>query len=210
VNRRPDAACEGQDVKAKRPKGATVYWSRDREMQFARIRAEAEGFGLRILEANEYRKPWGGFVKFDPACLAAFRRAYWKKGLNEQWQESLRSLWKAMRSARGLALDAKLLLVAPGQRFSLQEHERRAELWRVLEGPVDVVMGEDEEHLRDHEVRPGEIIRIPERTLHRAAAPVSSWGVIAEFWQHIDPAHPSDEDDVIRHADDYERRGPSS
>ncbi len=48
--------------------------------------------------------------------------------------------------------------------------------------------------------------------LHRVLAPggrlvigLETWGVVAEIWQHIDAASPSDELDIVRVADDYDR-----
>jgi mannose-6-phosphate isomerase-like protein (cupin superfamily) len=183
------------------------YSSWDREFKFRRIIAEAKGFGLRITEVNQKRKPWGGYVKFHPNDLDDFRKAYWRTALSFHWQHVLRKLWRAAEEEqqRGLPLDAKLLLLEPGERFSLQSHQRREELWRVIDGPVVVVLGESEEDLHDIELRPGEVIRIPQGRLHRAAAPPSSWGVIAEFWYHGDPQRPSNEKDVIRYEDDYDR-----
>ncbi|MBM4033764.1 MAG: cupin domain-containing protein [Planctomycetes bacterium] len=184
------------------------YWSRDRELRFNRIEAEAAGFGLRIREVNKRVKPWGGFVRFDGESLDAFRRAYWQKGISPYWRAVLAELWQVQdREQRQLTLDSKLLLLEPGKRFSLQAHAQRSELWRVIEGPVLIVLGDDEERLREIEVRPGEVIRIPSRQLHRASAPALHWAILAEFWHHDDPANPSTEDDVIRHADDYDRVG---
>ena len=34
---------------------------------------------------------------------------------------------------------------------------------------------------------------------------LENWGVVAEFWQHTDPNHPSDEEDIVRVQDDYKR-----
>jgi len=164
------------------------YWSRDRELRFNRIEAEARGFGLRVMEVNKRSKPWGGFVRF------------WQRVLGDIWQTHL-------REQRKLPLDSKLLLLEPGKRFSLQAHERRSELWRVIEGPVLIVFGDNEESLHDLEVRPGEVIRIRSGQLHRAAAPALHWGVIAEFWHHDDPLNPSSEDDILRYADDHDRVG---
>jgi hypothetical protein len=30
-------------------------------------------------------------------------------------------------------------------------------------------------------------------------------GIVAELWQHLDPAHPSDEEDIVRLQDDFGR-----
>lgn len=37
----------------------------------------------------------------------------------------------------------KVITVEPGQRLSLQRHAHRSEYWIVLDGPVDVTVGED-------------------------------------------------------------------
>jgi len=184
------------------------YWSRDRALRFDRIEAEAVGFGLKVREVNKKEKPWGGFVLFEHESLNAFRKAYWLRGISPYWQQVLAELWKAQdRDQRGLPLDAKLLLLEPGKRFSLQAHEKRSELWRVIEGPVVIIMGQNEEEVSEVEVRAGEIIRIPRGRLHRAAAPALHWGVLAEFWHHDDPRDPSCEEDILRYADDYDRVG---
>jgi mannose-6-phosphate isomerase-like protein (cupin superfamily) len=163
--------------------------ARDRELRFARLLAEARGFGLEVREVDSTR-PWGGYVRFSRSSLAGVVAAYWQ-GVHVKHAD--------------LDLDAKILLVAPGQRLSLQSHEKRAELWRVLEGPVTIPMGCCEEALEERLVRPVEAVRIPCGWLHRAAAPERNWGIIAELWQHEDPADPSDESDIVRHADDYGR-----
>jgi len=151
--------------------------NRDKELRFARAMAEARGFGLEVREVD-WDRPWGGFIRFSRGSLGAFLSAYWR-GTH-------------VRDA-DLDLDAKLLLVAPGCRLSLQSHARRKEMWRVLEGPVLVVMGDSE------------VIEIECGKVHRLAAPAESWGLVAEFWQHIDPTTPSDESDVVRYDDDYGR-----
>ncbi|HAH87283.1 MAG TPA: phosphoheptose isomerase, partial [Armatimonadetes bacterium] len=77
--------------------------------------------------------PWGGFLRFDEECLELFFKAYW------QGVDTGKSAGKR---------DPKVLVVAPAQRLSLQLHHRRAELWRVLDGPVLVVHGPDMDHLK--------------------------------------------------------------
>ena len=176
---------------------------RDKLVRFQRIRAEATGFGLTVDEVDD-RRPWGGFVKFAHDSLGRFLDAYWKTFLSDYWRDLLVDYVERARMAEPvLQFDAKLLLVAPGERLSLQSHARRSELWRVLEGPVMVVTGSTEENVDDREVRPGEVVRIQSGHLHRLAAPHSGWGVIAEIWLHEDAAKPSDEYDIRRYDDDY-------
>ncbi len=162
---------------------------REKELRFARLMAEARGFGLDVREVDATR-PWGGYIRFTRASLNGFLSAYWQ-GIHVRHAD--------------LDLDAKLLLVMPGQRLSLQSHAKRAELWRVLEGPVIVSTGKGEKDVKEESVRPVEVVTIPCRRLHRLGGPVTGWGVIAELWQHEDPIHPSDEKDILRLADDYGR-----
>src|SRR5699024_4680139 len=37
----------------------------------------------------------------------------------------------------------KVITVSPGHRLSLQAHARRAELWQVLDGPLEVTVGDE-------------------------------------------------------------------
>jgi len=162
---------------------------KERELRFERLMAEARGFGLDVREVDSTR-PWGGYIRFARASLTRFLSAYWQ-GVHVRHAD--------------LDLDAKLLLVMPGRRLSLQSHAKRAEVWRVLEGPVIISTGKDPSDVKEELVRPVDVVRIPCGRLHRLAGPVTGWGVIAEFWQHEDPDDPSNERDIFRYADDYGR-----
>jgi mannose-6-phosphate isomerase len=50
----------------------------------------------------------------------------------------------------------------------------------------------------------GEILRLELGERHRLVG-LATWGVVAEIWQHTDAASPSDERDIVRVADDYDR-----
>lgn len=56
----------------------------------------------------------------------------------------------------------KVITVEPGQRLSLQRHNLRDELWRVLDGPVDVRL-----ELAEWSAGTGDTIWIPRGALHR-------------------------------------------
>jgi mannose-6-phosphate isomerase len=51
---------------------------------------------------------------------------------------------------------------------------------------------------------PGEILRLELGERHRLIG-LDTWGIIAEIWQHTDVASPSDEHDIVRVGDDYDR-----
>ena len=159
------------------------------DIVFARILAEAKGFGLEIAD-KDFDRPWGSFLRFKEECLEAFFKAYWQ-GVDTGRHAGRR--------------DPKVLLVAPAQRLSLQLHHRRSELWRVLDGPVLVIHGPDQEHLQWDILFAGDTIQIPCGHLHRLAGSLTCWGRVAEIWQHEDPDNPSDEADIVRVQDDYAR-----
>ena len=48
----------------------------------------------------------------------------------------------------------------------------------------------------------GEILKKGER--HRLSG-LDSWGIVAEIWQHTDAESPSNEDDIVRLEDDFNR-----
>ena len=150
-----------------------------------------ENQGLRI-DSYDLSRPWGGFFVLDENQAQAFADIYFQGTDTEELRKS------------GL-LSPKILMVKPGARLSWQYHERRAEIWRVVEGPVGIVRSatDDEGELVRFEA--GETIVLEKGERHRLIG-LEGWGVVAEFWQHTDPDHPSDEDDIVRVQDDYARK----
>jgi mannose-6-phosphate isomerase-like protein (cupin superfamily) len=88
--------------------------------------------------------------------------------------------------------------------LSWQYHHRRAEIWRVIEGEVGVVMSDDDQPNELNSFEPGEIIVLNQGQRHRLVG-LSEWGILAEIWQHTNPDEPSDEDDIVRLQDDFGR-----
>ncbi len=156
---------------------------------FHRILAEAKGFDLEVAD-KDFHRPWGGFLRFTEDSLERFFEAYWR-GVDTGKKEGRR--------------DPKVLMVAPAQRLSLQLHHRRSELWRVLDGPVLVIHGPDMDNLTSEVLFPGDVIHIPCGHMHRLAGNLTSWGRVAEIWEHVDPDNLSDENDIVRVQDDYAR-----
>jgi mannose-6-phosphate isomerase-like protein (cupin superfamily) len=158
--------------------------------QMDRLLAEARGFSLVPADVSLV-KPWGGYVRFEQASLAPFLRAYW--------------LDVDLKLPSGdSSLDPKLLLVAPKAMLSLQFHQRRAEIWRVVDGPVRIVKGKDWLSLSVKDSQRGEVIEIGVRQWHRLVGR-SDWGRVAEIWSHSDVGGPSDERDILRVHDLYGR-----
>lgn len=89
----------------------------------------------------------------------------------------------------------KVITVLPGQRLSLQTHARRAELWQVLDGPLEVTVGDE-----TWTAATDERVWVPLGTRHRMHnAGEGSARVLEIAWGDFD------EDDIVRLQDDYDR-----
>lgn len=89
----------------------------------------------------------------------------------------------------------KIITIEPGQRLSLQRHAQRGELWQILDGPIDVTIGTFERM-----ATPGEIVWIPQGTVHRMTNCGETAGRVLEL-----AFGKFDEDDIERLDDDYGR-----
>jgi mannose-6-phosphate isomerase-like protein (cupin superfamily) len=155
----------------------------------AALRTEVEAEGYRVLSQDDAR-PWGGFLVLDEIQAERFLRSY--------FPAEDASLLCQQR------VSPKMLLVAPGKRLSWQYHHRRAELWRVALGTVDVARSlTDDQGIVETYVE-GDTLQLAQGERHRLIGR-DEWGVVAEVWRHTDPHHPSDEGDIIRLQDDFGR-----
>jgi mannose-6-phosphate isomerase len=153
-------------------------------------RASLASAGLTVV-GEDLARPWGGFLLVSQTEVREFIRVYFPDAVLRDAHERL-------------ALSPKLLLVASGRRLSWQYHRRRSEIWRVIEGPVGVSrsLTDKETPMRTYDA--GEVLRLELGERHRLIG-LDTWGVVAEIWQHTDTASPSDERDIVRVADDYQR-----
>jgi mannose-6-phosphate isomerase-like protein (cupin superfamily) len=76
----------------------------------------------------------------------------------------------------------------------------RSEYWTIIHGPVGIVLSNHQQIYN-----PGEKITIPFHTQHRLIG-LDQPGIVAEIWIHNDQQNPSDEDDIIRLEDEYQRK----
>jgi mannose-6-phosphate isomerase-like protein (cupin superfamily) len=166
----------------------------DKGAVFARVRAMIEGKGLGIAGIDDAR-PWGGFFVIDPSTGSGHARDFLRAFFPDENIETLAAQ----------TISPKILIVAPGARLSWQYHHRRAELWRVLEGPVMVVRSATDAENESSPYGSGATLRLAQGERHRLIG-ADGYGIVAEIWQHTDPAHPSDENDIVRVQDDFGRR----
>jgi mannose-6-phosphate isomerase len=137
-------------------------------------------------------KPWGGFYVLDEKDAARFAQYFFPDDA-------------AAMLGTGNKLSPKILVVAPGKRLSWQYHFRRAEIWKLIAGEAGVVISETDVETDQKEIAMGEIIRLRQGERHRLLGLKNNWGAVAEIWQHTDPQNPSDENDIVRLQDDFNR-----
>jgi mannose-6-phosphate isomerase len=155
---------------------------------------EVEGYlskeGFIIINIDQSR-PWGGFFVLDESQIEKFRAAYFPdiKLSTEQLSQKL---------------SPKFLVVAPGARLSWQYHHRRSELWQLIFGEAGLIRSQTDEETRLEVMGLNQTISLQTGERHRLVG-MGNWGVVAEIWVHSVPSNPSDEDDIVRLADDYAR-----
>ena len=157
---------------------------------FTAIEKELIKHNLKI-DTYDHSRPWGGFFVIQEEDAQRFSNIYFDG-------YDVASLRKAGK------LSPKILLIKPQARLSWQYHQRRAETWRVLEGPVGVIRSFDDTQKAMIINHSGDVVTLEKGERHRLIG-LDSWGVVAEFWQHTDAQKPSNEDDIVRLQDDYSR-----
>jgi mannose-6-phosphate isomerase-like protein (cupin superfamily) len=89
----------------------------------------------------------------------------------------------------------KIITVQPGHRLSLQRHQHRGELWRILDGPMDITVDD-----RQWQAETGEIVWVPHGAIHR----MGNSGTEPSRLLEVGFGH-FDENDIERLEDDYAR-----
>lgn len=157
---------------------------------FDKIRTEIEKHNFSIINEDQTR-PWGGFFVIEESQASDFIIKFFPHLKLDEVQITNK-------------LSPKILVVAPEKRLSWQYHFRRAEIWKVVEGPVGVKISDTDEEGELKTLQNGDFIQMDKGERHRLIG-LDSWGVIAEIWQHTDQDNPSDEDDIVRLQDDFGR-----
>ena len=161
----------------------------------ATVFAEVEKFltdnGFAVMD-KDFNRPWGGFFVLDEKQAEKFGGAFFP-GI------TISSL-----KVEGGKLSPKILMVESHKRLSWQFHHRRSEIWKLAAGTAGVITSATDKEGDLQKLQPGEVIRLHRGQRHRLVG-LDGWGMIAEIWQHTDPSHPSDEDDIVRVQDDFGR-----
>ena len=158
---------------------------------FAIVEQAVVSDGL-VVETIDSERPWGGFLVISEAQIARFVDLFFPKE-------------KLLAESKGLKFSPKILVVAPQSRLSWQYHFRRSEIWKVVDGPVKVVRSQTDTYGEEEIHHQGSLIKIATEMRHRLAGH-QNWGIVAEIWQHSDKNNPSNEEDIVRLADDFGRK----
>lgn len=157
---------------------------------FTAIEQQLSSQGFNVV-SKDINRPWGGFFVIDEEQAAKFIQLYFHKLTVEQVFITNK-------------LSPKILVVAPHKRLSWQYHFRRAEIWRVVKGPVAVAKNDTDEEMNMQVYNDGDFIKLKQGERHRLIG-LDSYGIVAEIWQHTNQQQPSDENDIVRLQDDFGR-----
>ena len=145
---------------------------------------------LNIIDKDTER-PWGGFFVISENNAQDFSNIYFN-GLNT---EELKVSGK---------LSPKILFIAPNKRLSWQYHQRRSEIWKLVSGEIKVVTSHDDIERKEEILKEGDEIRLSKGERHRIIG-LEEYAVVAEIWILTDKDNPSDENDIVRIQDDFNR-----
>jgi mannose-6-phosphate isomerase len=145
------------------------------------------------ISKSDLNRPWGGFWCIDETQIEKFIDSY--------FPTKKRELMDQLEIA---PISPKILFVQSARRLSWQYHHRRSELWKVVQGPIGIVRSEDDTEWPVEVIESGTLIEFKAGERHRLVG-LNHLGIVAELWRHLDPDHPSDEDDIVRLQDDYGR-----
>ena len=162
-----------------------------KEDVFAKVSSYLGDLAINTSEVDAER-PWGGFFRVADESVETFITKYFPDYDRNQIEQF------------GGKLEPKILVVAPGQMLSWQYHDRRAELWKGVQGPVGYIRSADDVQGEVQTLENGQTVQFDPEERHRLVG-LSEWGLVAEIWQHTDPQNPSDENDIVRLQDNYGR-----
>ena len=158
---------------------------------FDQIRDWLESQDYQVQQEDQSR-PWGGFFVLDESQIRKFREQFFSTVQFSDFQLKNK-------------LSPKILIVAPGKRLSWQYHHRRAEIWKLIGGTGGIVISNSDEEGPIQSLKLDHVIELSQGERHRLVG-LDNWGVVAEIWMHTNPEHPSDEDDIVRVQDDFQRK----
>ena len=141
--------------------------------------------------SRDLDRPWGGFLVIDEGQSKKFINLFFNESISKSISFSLK-------------ISPKILLIRPIKRLSWQYHERRSEIWSVIKGNILVQRSEDNQEGDQIKLKTKNQIEIGNKIRHRIIG-TDDYALVAEIWIHVDKNNPSDENDIIRLQDDFNR-----
>jgi len=157
---------------------------------YSQIKKEIDTLGFNVVD-YDFNRPWGGFLMIDEKQRSLFISTFFND-ININLSNNTR-------------LSSKILIVDPNSRLSWQYHFRRKEIWKIYRGSVGVIRSKNDIETQMNIHKSGDVITFDIQERHRLIG-LKNIGVVAEIWQHTDINNPSDENDIVRLQDDYNRK----
>jgi len=142
--------------------------------------------------SKDIDRPWGGFYVLDESQAQSFASLFFYN----------LDVSKLNLSNK---LSPKILVIKPKKRLSWQYHHRRSEIWSVIKGGIIVSKSDDDVERKLIKLKAGEQIEIAKEERHRIIG-TNKYALVAEIWIHTDKNNPSDEEDIVRIQDDFDRK----
>jgi len=145
------------------------------------------------ISESDLTRPWGGYWCISHEEINQFINTYFKERKDQLNNGDIE-----------LPVSPKILFVLAEKRLSWQYHQRRSEVWKVIQGSVGIVRSDDDAEKPLEVLESGTLIEFKAGERHRLVG-LNHLGIVAELWRHLDSNNPSDEDDIVRLQDDYGR-----
>ena len=142
--------------------------------------------------SKDIKRPWGGFYLIDESQLQTFSNLFFNK----------MDISKLYNSGK---LSPKILVIKPKKRLSWQYHYRRSEIWSTIKGSIKVIKSDNDTEKNEVILNEGEQIKIKKEERHRIVG-LDDYALVAEIWIHTDKEKPSNEEDIVRVQDDFDRK----
>lgn len=150
--------------------------------------------GDELVEVNS-DKPWGAYFRFNDSAATNFIKRFFSDKIDVK---------NIYLDGKVMQLSPKILLVVPEAKLSWQYHNRRAECWAFCSEGAYVKSRTDFPN-KPIIAKAKELIQIYPGERHRLIGGKNGYTVVAEIWQHTDKTNPSNEEDIVRLLDDYQR-----
>ena len=157
---------------------------------FLEIKKKIKSHHFKVID-HDFDRPWGGFFVISEDNAQDFSNVYFNSSNTEELKISGK-------------VSPKILIIAPNKRLSWQYHKRRSEIWKVVSGEIKVFTSRDDVERKEKILKEGDEIRLSKGERHRIIG-LDQYAVVAEIWIHTDKDNPSDENDIVRLQDDFDR-----